>query len=162
VENGVAILQYADDTVLCVEHDPEKALNLKLLLYMFELMSGLKINYQKSESLCVGGDDNILMTYADIFNSQIGHFPMKYLGVPVSYSSLRGVDWDFLEAKYVKRSDSGLGSNASSGGRLTLLNANISSIAYSYMCMFLLFKTILDRLDKHRRRFFWQVSKNRK
>ena len=37
------ILQYADDTVLCVEHNPEKALNVKLLLYMFELMSGLKI-----------------------------------------------------------------------------------------------------------------------
>ena len=55
VENGVAILQYADDTVLCIEHDPDKAVNLKLLLYMFELMSSLKINYQKSEILCVGG-----------------------------------------------------------------------------------------------------------
>uniref|UniRef100_A0A8R7QJD2 Reverse transcriptase domain-containing protein n=1 Tax=Triticum urartu TaxID=4572 RepID=A0A8R7QJD2_TRIUA len=88
VENGVAILQYADDTILCIEHDPEKAMNLKLLLYMFELMSGLKINYQKSEILCVGGDDNILQAYADIFNCQIGRFPMKYLGVLVSYSSL--------------------------------------------------------------------------
>ena len=55
VENGVAILQYADDTVLCIEHDLEKAMNLKLLLYMFELMSGLEINFQKSEILCVGG-----------------------------------------------------------------------------------------------------------
>ena len=45
VENGVAILQYADDTVLCIEHDPDQALNLKLLLYMFEMMSGLKINF---------------------------------------------------------------------------------------------------------------------
>ena len=93
-------------------------------------------------------------TYADIFNCQIGHFPMKYLGVPVSYSSIRGVDWDFLEDKYIRRCDSGLGSNASSGGRLTLLNANISSIAYYYMSMFLLSKTIIDRLDKHRRKFF--------
>ena len=45
VDKGVAILQYADDTILCIEHNPEKALNLKLLLYMFELMSGLKINF---------------------------------------------------------------------------------------------------------------------
>ena len=28
IENGVAILQYADDTVLCIKHDPEKAINL--------------------------------------------------------------------------------------------------------------------------------------
>jgi hypothetical protein len=27
VENGVAILQYADDTVLCISLDPEKAIN---------------------------------------------------------------------------------------------------------------------------------------
>ena len=49
VPNGVAVLQYADDTIICLEHDVEKALNLKLLLYMFELMSGLKVNFQKSE-----------------------------------------------------------------------------------------------------------------
>ena len=133
VENGVDILQYADDTVICIEHDPEKALNMKILLYMFELMLGLKINFQKSEILCVGGDDDILTTYAAMFNCQIGDFPMKYLGVPVSYSSLRGVDWEFLEDKYIKRCESGLGSNASSGGRLTLLNTNISSIAF-YSC----------------------------
>ena len=30
------------------------------------------------------------------------------------------------------------------------------------MSMFLLSKTLISRLDKHRRRFFWQVTKNRK
>jgi hypothetical protein len=49
IDKGVAIMQYADDNVLCITHDPERAINMKLLLYMFELMSGLKINYQKSE-----------------------------------------------------------------------------------------------------------------
>jgi hypothetical protein len=47
IDKGVAIMQYADDTVICISHDLEKALNLKLLLYIFELMSGLKINFQK-------------------------------------------------------------------------------------------------------------------
>lgn len=55
IEGGVAILQYADDTVICFEHDKDAAINLKLLLYVFELMSGLKINFLKSEVLCVGG-----------------------------------------------------------------------------------------------------------
>ena len=100
------------------------------MLYISELMSGLKINFLKSEILCVGGDDELLTFYSDLFNCQIGHFPMKYLGAPVSFSSLRGVDWEFLEARYIKRCESGLGSSASSGGRLTLFNANISSIAY--------------------------------
>ena len=60
INGGVAILQYADDTVVCFEHDKEAAVNLKLLLYLFELMSGLKINFRKSEILCIGGDDDVL------------------------------------------------------------------------------------------------------
>jgi hypothetical protein len=47
IDNGVVVLQYADDTIFYIKHDPEQAVNLKLLLYMFELMSGLKINYLK-------------------------------------------------------------------------------------------------------------------
>ena len=49
IDKGVAIMQYGDGTVLCISHDPAKALNLKLLLYMFEVMSGLKMNFRKSE-----------------------------------------------------------------------------------------------------------------
>ena len=108
------------------------------------------------------GDDDILRAYVDMFDCQIGHFPMKYLGVPVTFSSLRVAEWDFLESRFIKRCDSGLGGNASSGGRLTLLNANISSIAFYYMSMYLLSKTILARIDKCRRRFFWHVTQNKK
>ena len=49
IKDGVGILQYADDTVICFEHDIDKAVNVKLLLYLFELMSGLKINFDKSD-----------------------------------------------------------------------------------------------------------------
>lgn len=35
VTNGVAILQYADDTILCLQDDVEKQ-NMKLLLYLYE------------------------------------------------------------------------------------------------------------------------------
>jgi hypothetical protein len=36
IPNGIAILQYADDTILCLEDDMDKVRNVKLLLYMFE------------------------------------------------------------------------------------------------------------------------------
>jgi hypothetical protein len=82
---GVAVLQYADDTVLCISHDLEKAVNLKLLLYMFELMSGLKINYSKSEIFMIGGDNNIAESYSSMFGCNIGSLPMIYLGMPVTF-----------------------------------------------------------------------------
>ena len=49
VEGGVSILQYADDTILFMSHDFDKALNMKLILCIFEQLSGLKINFHKSE-----------------------------------------------------------------------------------------------------------------
>jgi hypothetical protein len=49
VDWGLSILQYADDTILFMEHDLEKAQNLKLILSAFEQLSRLKINFHKSE-----------------------------------------------------------------------------------------------------------------
>jgi hypothetical protein len=43
VEGGVSILQYADDTIIFMEHDFDKAMNMKLILSFFEQLSGLKI-----------------------------------------------------------------------------------------------------------------------
>jgi hypothetical protein len=40
VDGGVSILQYADDTIIFTQHDLEKALNMKLVLCIFEQLSG--------------------------------------------------------------------------------------------------------------------------
>ena len=54
VDGGVSILQYADDTILFMEHDLAKARNMKLVLCLFEQLTGLKINFHKSELFCFG------------------------------------------------------------------------------------------------------------
>lgn len=156
IPNGVAVLQYADDTIICLEHDVDKAVNLKLLLYIFELMSGLKVNYQKNEIFTVGGDESTLKYYAELFNCDVGSFPIKYLGMPVSYSTLRDSDWEFIVAKYLKRFEAWIGNAASMGGSLTLLDSVVTQISLYHMSMWLMSKTFIEKLDKHRRKFFWQ------
>ena len=64
----------------------DKAINVKLLLYLFELMSGLKINFDKSEVIVIGGDNETDAVYTEMFGCQVGSLPMKYLGTPISYS----------------------------------------------------------------------------
>lgn len=44
IPHGVVVLQYADDTIVCLKHEVAGARNLKLLLYLYEMMAGLKIN----------------------------------------------------------------------------------------------------------------------
>jgi hypothetical protein len=54
VDDGLSILQYADDTIIFLEHDLQQAKNLKLILSVFEKLSGLKINFHKSKLFCFG------------------------------------------------------------------------------------------------------------
>jgi hypothetical protein len=54
IEGGLFILQYADDTVVFLDHSIDQARNVKLLLTAFEQMSGLKINFHKSELFVMG------------------------------------------------------------------------------------------------------------
>ncbi len=48
VEDGLSILQYADDTIIFLDHDLEHAKNMKAIMCVFEQLSGLKINFHKS------------------------------------------------------------------------------------------------------------------
>jgi hypothetical protein len=105
ITNGVDVLQYADDTIVCLKHDLNGARNLKLLLYMYELMAGLKINFYKSEIITINDENNWAVVYADLFNCQVGTFPIKYLGVPVSPSRLHVSNWLPLVDKCAKRLD---------------------------------------------------------
>jgi hypothetical protein len=43
VDGCISIIQYADDTIIFMEHDLEKALNMKLILCIFKELPGLKI-----------------------------------------------------------------------------------------------------------------------
>ena len=53
-----------------MEHDIEKARNLKLILSAFEQLSGLKINFHKSELFCFGEAQDEATQYAELFRSE--------------------------------------------------------------------------------------------
>jgi hypothetical protein len=83
VDGGISILQYADDTILFMEHDFEKAVNMKLILRFFEELSGLKINFHKSEIFCFGKAKEEDEQYKQLFGYESGSLPFKYLGIPI-------------------------------------------------------------------------------
>ena len=69
LDDGLSILQYADDTIIFFDHDLEQAKNLKLLLVAFEQLSGLKINFHKSEIFCYGVAKEAEEFYTDLFGN---------------------------------------------------------------------------------------------
>ena len=151
IDKGVAILHYADDTIVCIKDNIDTARNMELLLYLYEMMSILKINFSKSEVLLINGDEEKYMQYAELFNCQMGRFPIKYLGVPVSPSKLHVCDWAPLIDKNEKKLSTWRGSSLSIAGRTTLINSSLSNSFIYHMSIYILPKTIVAKLDKQRR-----------
>jgi hypothetical protein len=92
VEGGLSILQYADDTILFLEHDLQKAVNMKLILCLFEELSGLKINFHKSVLFAFAKAKEVEQQYKQIFGCDIGALPFRYLGIPIHFRKLKNSD----------------------------------------------------------------------
>jgi hypothetical protein len=80
----------------------DNAKNLKLLLCVFEQLSGLKINFHKSEIFCFGDARNSENIYSQLFGCQVGTYPFKYLGIPMHYKKLNNIDWKSIEQRIEK------------------------------------------------------------
>ena len=86
-------MQYADDTtILFLEDDLEQAHNLKLVLCALEKLSGLKINFHKSELICFGNAKRKSERYMQVFSCKEGSMPFKYLGILMSHQKLANKD----------------------------------------------------------------------
>jgi hypothetical protein len=102
IRNGCCCLQYADDTIFFIQNCLEGARNLKFILCLFEQMSGLKINFHKSEIYCFGEANEVKELYANIFTCPISNLPMKYLGVPIDNKKLSKISGVLLKRKWEK------------------------------------------------------------
>jgi hypothetical protein len=128
IDNGLSILQYADDMIIFMDENIEKAKNLKLLLCVFEELSGLKINYHKSEIFCFGDVRNSENMYSQLFGCQIGSYPFKYLGISMHYKKPNNIDWKALEQRIEKKHSSWKGKLLSISGRLVLINSILTNM----------------------------------
>ncbi|WVZ98282.1 hypothetical protein U9M48_043744, partial [Paspalum notatum var. saurae] len=136
VDGGLWILRYADDTILFMDHDLDKAQNMKLLLFAFEQSSGLKINFHERELFCFRAAQE---------------------------KKLRNCDWVKVEERFEKRLSSWKGKHLSIGGRLTLINLVLSSLSTYMMSFFSVPKGMFNKLDNfHSRPFFGREMKARR
>ena len=96
------------------------------------------------------------MQHAELFNCQMGRFPIKYLCMPVSPCRLHVCDWAPLIEKTEKKLSTWKGNSLSIAGRTTLINSSLSSSFIYHMSIYLFPKTVVAKLDNQIRMFFWQ------
>jgi hypothetical protein len=85
-----------------IQNQEESIPNLKLILYNFESMSGMKINYHKSEVSVLGEGEHVQKEIAERLNCKLGRLPLTYLGIPIHTRKLRKCDFQVVNMKMGK------------------------------------------------------------
>lgn len=152
---GVISLQYADDTIMFVDKDPSLAANLKWVLTCFEQVSGMRVNYDKSELIPINLEDDELNSLADVFGCPIGNFPIKYLGIPLHYKKLSREDIQPLVDKILKRIAGWRGRLLSYAARITLIKACLASIPIYLLSFFKFPKWAVDLINTQMANCLW-------
>jgi hypothetical protein len=75
--------------LLFLEKDAIVAFHLKWMLTCFEQISGMRINFHKSELIPINIEIEELQPFIEIIQCEVGAFPFKYLGIPLHYDRPR-------------------------------------------------------------------------
>jgi hypothetical protein len=92
----------------------------------------------------------------------MGHYPFKYLGIPMHRKKISNEDWKIIEEKFEKRLNCWRGKLLSYGGPLVLINSILSSLSLFMLSFYEVPKGILEKMDFYRSRFFWQGHNHKK
>ena len=110
----VTYLLFVDDTLVMCDADIDKM----LILSWFEIISGLKINLDKSDLFPVGVSPNFEML-VDMLGCKQGSLPMKYLDLPLSAKWKDRAVWNPIIEKVERRLAGWKRLYLSKGGRLS-------------------------------------------
>ncbi|XP_071688628.1 uncharacterized protein [Rutidosis leptorrhynchoides] len=157
-KNPLSHLQYADDTIFFVKWSLDNTVNHMKLLKCFELCSGLKANYNKSNLFGIGVDKKDIENMANIISCKVGSFPFIYLGLPIGARMNRLESWKPVIDKFEKRLADWKARSMSFGCRLTLVKSVLNSLPLYYFSLFRAPPYVLKKLECVRRKFFWGGS----
>lgn len=121
-------LQYVDDLIILLAGESKDLRNIKLILFLFEGISRLAINFSKT---CLFPRElRVSPSLVDLatLNCSTNVLPISYLGIPIAGRRSRRQDWEFLIQKIKDRLTSWKVNLVSLGGRLTLINSILSAL----------------------------------
>jgi hypothetical protein len=148
-------LCFADDLLIFSEANVSSISRIKAALKEFEVLSGLKANPSKSYLFCSGVSDQLKLSLLDDLQMKEGHFPVRYLRVPLISSKLSAGDCKGLLEKIAGRIDSWTSKNLSFDGCLQLISFILYSLQVYWSGIFILPMKIIKDINQKFNRFLW-------
>ncbi|WMV59774.1 hypothetical protein MTR67_053159 [Solanum verrucosum] len=156
----VTHLLYADDSLVFCGAEVSQIRHLRAILTIFEGISGLHVNWQKS-CLFPVNQVNDMQGLADNLGCQVASLPTKYLGMPLGAKNKKLEVWSEVLERSERKLTRWKSQYISLGGRLTLIKSVLDALPTYMLSLFPLPKSIGKKLNKLRRVFLWQGNKEK-
>nr|GEV55568.1 RNA-directed DNA polymerase, eukaryota [Tanacetum cinerariifolium] len=156
IQGSMAIfhLFYADDVVFIGEWSDSNLDNIVKILKCFFLVSGPKINIQKSQVLGVGVPRNIVNQAASLIGCVVMQNPFRYLGVMVGDIMSQKLAWADTVQKLRSRLSKWKVKTLFIRGRLTLLKSVLGATPLYNISIYKVLKGVLKEMEAIRCNFF--------
>jgi len=92
----VSHLLFADDTLILGEKSWANIRAMRAVLFLFEALFGLKVNYSKSQLVGVNVPPLLVIEAAMVLNCKIRTIPFMYLGRPIGGNARHVAFWEPL------------------------------------------------------------------
>ncbi|XP_039050052.1 uncharacterized protein LOC120191128 [Hibiscus syriacus] len=124
----ISHIQFADDLIIFSEADEEQVKNIKRILKVFKLASGLRLNLRKSKLYRINVEDGCVTAWAEGLKCDWDRLLSVYLGLPLgqarNFVKLRQPIIDKVQS----RLDGWKSKFLSFGGRITLIKSILAFI----------------------------------
>ncbi|XP_058725636.1 uncharacterized protein LOC131596919 [Vicia villosa] len=160
--NHFEILQFANDTILIGEDSWNNLWTFKVILRGFELVSGLRVNLNKSRLFGVNLDPDFIQVGSSFLNCEIGSSSFVFLGISVGINLRRCDVGRPLVSKLRRRIGSWQNKQLSIGGKVVLLNSILSSIPIFFFSFYKAPKSIIKEIIAIQRSFLWGGDEDKK
>ncbi|KAG5596686.1 hypothetical protein H5410_037918 [Solanum commersonii] len=101
-EMQICHLLYADNTIIFCEAKAEQVAFIRMTLVVFEVVSGLLVNWRKSNIFPIKEVPQ-LQSLTRILGCKVEHFPTTYLGMPLGHNHKELEIWDGIIEKTEKK-----------------------------------------------------------
>jgi len=135
-EVSITHLQFADDTIIIGNKSWLNVRTMRAVLLLFEDVSGLKVNFNKSMLTGINISDSWLTEAALVMNCRRGNVPFTYLGLPIGGDPRKLSFWKPVVDCIVSRLSKWNNKFLSFGGRLVLLKSVLSSLPVYFLSFF--------------------------
>ncbi|GKB82382.1 hypothetical protein Tco_0949277 [Tanacetum coccineum] len=151
---SISHLFYADDAMFIGKWSSSNANVHVMMLYCFFLVSGLKININKSSIYGLGVNSSEISLMANRIGCMANKLPFTYLGVKVGANMTHISSWNIVVQKVKSKLSSWKAKTLSVGGRLTLIKSVLGALPTYYMSLFRVPDGVLNQLEGLRNSFF--------